>query len=84
MLWHDAAGAVSTRAGPHAIADGAAPHLRPQRWSKDRKIAWNFEKLAAALQTWKGRVEFLEDLQNTLQREREKGNIEQHSEERAP
>ena len=35
---------------------------------KTERIAWNFDKLAAALQTEKGRVEFLEDLQNTLQR----------------
>ena len=49
---------------------------------KTERIAWNFDKLAAALQTAKGRVEFLEDLQNTLHRE--KGNIEQHSKERAP
>ena len=38
--------------------------------------------LPAALQTEKVREEFLEDLQNTLQRE--KGNTKQHSEERAP
>ena len=48
---------------------------------KTERIAWNFDKLAAALQSERGRVEFLEDLQNTLQRE--KGNIAQHSEERA-
>ena len=49
---------------------------------KTERFTWNFDKLAAALQTAKGRVVFLEDLQNTLQRE--KKNIEQHSEERAP
>ena len=33
----DAAGAVSTGGGPHAIADGASPCFRSQRWSKERE-----------------------------------------------
>ena len=36
-LASDAAGAVSTGAGPHVIADGASPHLRSQRWSEDKE-----------------------------------------------
>ena len=62
----DAAGAVSKGAGPHANSDGAPPHRRSQRWSKDRDNC--------ALQTVKGRVEFLE-IYKTQCREREKGNI---------
>ena len=73
----------ATSAGFFATADGAAPHLCLHGGDQTKeRIARSFDKLAAALQTGKGTVDFLEDLRNTLQRE--KDNIEKHAEERAP
>ena len=76
----DTAGAVSTGAGPLSTADGAPPCRLAQSQSSVTDNCVEFKQAGGC--TTDCRVEFLEDLHNTLQRE--KGNIEKHTEERAP